>query len=375
MYALRWNGSGFSQIRLPINHDWDMRFPEQFELFEVFDYNGDGLDDILIFSGGRLRIFVREGNKADMLTSVVDGLGAQTTIVYAPISDTVVHTPTYGAVFPKRATASKVWVVREYLQDDGIGSVNTHRYQYFGGLRDVTGLGFLGFKQRTTTHVESGITTTSTYMPDFIGFGGIYPLLGLPTVEVTRAPIGPTAVQITTTDTTYAIRPAPIGTCSLFRFPLTIVEETIEINGSIPTMPARRRTITQDMDAFGNRTTYNEVWSDGNKFTSASTYSTNPSTWLVGLLTDVTEQSTTPNGQTQIRNRAYEYDAQGLLSREIIEPGQKTSEGYLPLGPQPDGVQTMYRTFDRYRTGMCARLSKKRALGHRAQAVDDIPLR
>ena len=58
MFALRWNGAGFSQIPLPITSSWDRQFPDQFDVFEVFDYDGNGLDDIVMFSGGQLRVCV-----------------------------------------------------------------------------------------------------------------------------------------------------------------------------------------------------------------------------------------------------------------------------------------------------------------------------
>ncbi len=351
MFALRWNGAGFSQIPLPITSSWDRQFPDQFDVFEVFDYDGNGLDDIVMFSGGQLRVFVRDGNKADMLTDVTDGLGARTSITYAPISDPNVHTPAYGSVFQQRAVASKVWVVGEHRDDNGIGGVNTYRFQYQGGIKDVTGLGFLGFRQRSAVHVETGITTTTTYMPEFLGYNGTYPLLGLPTVEITKTPLGNGVEHVATTHTMHAVRPQPLGTVPFFVFPMTTVQEHVENKNGVPTMPVRRRTITQDMDSYGNLTAYSEVWSDGNKFTSTSSFSVYPSTWLVGLRTYATEHSSTPNGLTQTRSRAYEYDAQGLMSREIIEPGPKGPMGYLPLGPEPDGVKTLYRSIDRYLNG------------------------
>jgi RHS repeat-associated protein len=355
MFALRWNGSGFSEILLPFQSSWDMQFPEQFELFEVFDYDGNGLDDIVMFSGGSLHVFVRDGNKADMLTGIVDGLGAQTAIKYAPISDPAVHTPVYGATYPQRALAGKVWVVAQHQDDDGIGGVNTYQFQYQGALQDVTGFGFVGFSGRDVLHVETGITTHTTYMPGFLGFGGMYPLAGLPTAEVTHIPLGNGIEHVTTTHTTYAVRPT-LGQTPYFVFPLLIVEENVESANGVPTMPVRRRTITQDMDGFGNVVTYAEVWSDGNKHSFTSTYSNDPITWLIGLLSTITEQSTTLSGSTQTRNRAYEYDAQGLLSREIIEPGPKGPTGYLPLGPQADGVKTLYRSIDRYPNGNAYRI-------------------
>ncbi|WP_329481564.1 hypothetical protein OG555_05375 [Kribbella sp. NBC_01484] len=355
MFVLRWEGSGFSQVQLPFTSSWDQRVPEQFDVFEVMDYDGNGLDDVVMASDGQLRVFVREGSKADMLTSVVDGLGARIAITYAPISDPSVHTPEFGYVYPQRAIAGKVWVVKEHSDDDGIGGVNTYVFTYRGGIEDVTGLGFLGFHARDVLHLETGVTAHTTYFPEFVGWGGIYPLLGLPMSEETHIPLANGVERVTTMHTTYATRPG-LGKVPFFSFPLSIVEENVENANGVPTMPVRRRTITQDMDAYGNVTTFSEVWSDGNKHTSTSRYANNPTSWLIGLLTMITEQSSTPNGMTQTRKRAYQYDTRGLLWREIIEPGPLEprplgTTGYAPLGPQPDGVQTLYRSIDRYPNG------------------------
>jgi hypothetical protein len=77
MVALLWNGADFSPTTLPFTHTWNMQFSDQVELFEVFDWDGNGLDDVVMFSNGQLRVFVREGYKADMVTSITDGLGAK----------------------------------------------------------------------------------------------------------------------------------------------------------------------------------------------------------------------------------------------------------------------------------------------------------
>ncbi|SAL52446.1 RHS repeat-associated core domain-containing protein [Caballeronia concitans] len=355
MFVLRWNGSSFTPALLPFTSTWNLNYPEQFDVFEVFDWDGNGLDDVVMFSNGQLRVFVRDGHKADMLTAVVDGRGARIGVTYAPISDPSVHTAGFGYVYPQRAVSGKVWVVSSHLDDDSLGGVNTYQLRYEGGIEDVTGIGFLGFHARTVQHAETGITTRTTYYPEFIGWNGMYPMLGLPMTEETHVPLGNGVEHRTTCQTTYSMRPI-VAQVPYFVFPNTIVEENVELANGVPTMPVRRRTISQDMDAYGNVTTYSETWSDGNKHTATSTYSNDPNTWLIGLLTMLVEQSTTPNGMTQTRKRAYEYDAQGLRSREIIEPGPPGPNGYLPLGPQPDGIKTLYRSIDRYPNGNIYRI-------------------
>jgi len=337
VFLLKWNGNGFTQTRLPFTSTF--LNTDEYNIFEVLDVDGDGLDDFVMFSNGQLRLFVRDGNKADMLTGIVDGLGARTSVQYAPISDSTVHAPDYGAVYPQRDIAAKVWVVSERQEDNGIGGVNTYQYRYQGAVGDSTGEGFLGFGSRDVLHVESGITTHTAYLPRTPK----YSLLGLPIDEVVQTPLSNGAVHVTTRHWTYAVRPV-FGNIPYSVFPLSIVEENVEKdkNGA-PTMPARRLTTTQDMDTYGNLTQYNEVWSDGNQYASTSNYLNDPNTWLIGLLASITEQSTTPNGVKAVRKRAYEYDSAGLLEQVIIEPGPLGQGGYQPLGIQPDGVKTLFR--------------------------------
>ncbi|MFG2695433.1 RHS repeat-associated core domain-containing protein [Kitasatospora sp. NPDC048407] len=363
MYVLRWNGQGFSQIQLPFTSSWDQQFPEGFDLCEVIDHNGDGLDGVVMYSDGQLRLFVRGGNRADLLTGITDGLGAHTAIGYRPISDPAVHTPQYGFTFPLRASTGKIWVVAEYREDNGVGGVNTHRYTYAGGVQDVTGAGFLGFRRRTAVHVETGVSTVSDYLPDLAPAAGSYPLLGLPVKEVTTTPLGHGLQHRASITTSYTERPGPAGTVPYFVVPIGIDEEQVVTRNGVPTMPVRRCTTAQDMDAYGNLTVRSQTWSDGNALAVKSAYSNDPVSWLIGLCTEVTERSTSPNGSAQIRRFGYEYGSDGLLTRETVEPGVLGPDGWLPIGPQPDGVRTLYRTLERYPDGNLLRVTLEESIG------------
>jgi hypothetical protein len=269
---------------------------------------------------------------------------------------------TYIYYWPLRAADTKVWVVAQHTDDDGVGGVNTYQFLYGGGVQDVTGLGFLGFTYRRVLHVETGITSETVYSPTWPASVGLYPMLGLPVEETTTTSLGDGVQHVVRTHTTYNVR-GGWSSIPSYVYPASIVESHVETKDGTPTMPTRTRTVTQNADDFGNVTTYTETWSDGNSYTAISSYANDPATWLIGKLTFITEQSRVPSGFTQTRNRAYEYDTQGLLAREIIEPGPQGPTGYLPLGPQPDGVKTLYRTFDRYPDGNLYRMTEEESTG------------
>ncbi len=159
MYILTQAGTGFTEtLPGPFTQSWDMNFADYFELFEVFDYTGDGLDDVVLFdggplTGGQLVVYTNQAGKVDLLESVTDGLGAVTQIWQRPISDVGFYAPDNSSsyFFPQRPVNGKIWVVSQYTVSSGEGGfggfagVNTYQFFYKGGVEDVWGPGFLGF--------------------------------------------------------------------------------------------------------------------------------------------------------------------------------------------------------------------------------------
>src|SRR5262249_42486664 len=57
---LRAQGEGLAQPQLlPFKNAWDR--PEDAQVIEVLDVNGDGLDDVVLYNGGTLDLYVRKG--------------------------------------------------------------------------------------------------------------------------------------------------------------------------------------------------------------------------------------------------------------------------------------------------------------------------
>ncbi len=359
VHVLTWAGAGFAAKQLDIESTWLKH--EDFEIFETIDFTGNGTDDIVLHTGFNLRVLMRTGKKADLMTRVTDGFGARSSVVYDTIANPAVHTRSWGHVYPQRSVTSKLWVVSELHDDDGIGGVRTRTYRYEGGVRDVTGAGFLGFQARICVEKETGIETRTTYEPHHHIGHGAYPFAGLPITETLRIPLGGGVLRVVTTTTEYVVRPHPSSE-PWFVIPKKIVEETTETSGGVATMAPVRRTVTQDFDAFGNLSERTEKWDDGNENRTSRKYEVRELDWLLTLCSRMEQTSIAPNQPPQTRVVAYEYDERGLLHREILDPGPLSSNGYLPLDPQPDGVKTLYRTLGRDVTGQVSRVVEEESL-------------
>ena len=78
------------------------------------------------------------GKKADLMTRVTDGFGARSSVVYDTIANPAVHTRSWGHVYPQRSVTSKLWVVSEPHDDDGLQRADdiTVVGEYGGGFAD-----------------------------------------------------------------------------------------------------------------------------------------------------------------------------------------------------------------------------------------------
>ena len=91
-----------------------------YKLTRVIDINGDGIPEILqprpvAIPGSDyvLEVYQREAVQADLLKTVTDSLGAQTSVSYAPMSDRSVYTPypQAGCAYPYGCPTRGRWLV------------------------------------------------------------------------------------------------------------------------------------------------------------------------------------------------------------------------------------------------------------------------
>ena len=131
------------------------------------DFNGDGkADGIAQWPGtSSWSTFVAPspGTAFEQIGSVSSGLGATTQITYQPLTKSSVYTKDSGAAYPLVDVQGAMYVVSRVDSPNGIGGTVGTTYSYVGARADLSGRGFLGFRQMKSLDLQSNILQTTTY--------------------------------------------------------------------------------------------------------------------------------------------------------------------------------------------------------------------
>nr|WP_305119063.1 RHS repeat-associated core domain-containing protein [Tahibacter harae] len=164
----------------------------------VADVTGDGVADLVRHTGSNMHIArgssTLGGN--DLVTYIVNGLGAVNTIGYAPLPYSSVYgrafdapSKVWGRGSPVFDVFASMWVVRSAWQTAPTAAngadVSQVRYYYSGARMQAGGRGFLGFQTVRTEDPQNLLVTTTEYRQD-------YPYAGRPVrtiVEKMSAPL------------------------------------------------------------------------------------------------------------------------------------------------------------------------------------------
>jgi RHS repeat-associated protein len=132
----------------------------------------------------------------DLLATITDGLGGQTEVSYAPLTDPAIYTrgtptptsleplgafnsavsgATYrpgadanrGAVAGTRLVAFPRYLLARYARNDGRGHTYSYQHTYGGARLDLTGRGWLGFATTSATDESQGTISTGVNHQDF----------------------------------------------------------------------------------------------------------------------------------------------------------------------------------------------------------------
>ena len=85
----------------------------------LFDINGDGLRDLYQVEEGRLYVYLREGQPPDLLTSVNTHAGGHAEWTYRPMSDPAVYHRAASCAHPQACVVGGSWLVAEFAEDNG----------------------------------------------------------------------------------------------------------------------------------------------------------------------------------------------------------------------------------------------------------------
>jgi len=142
---------------------WGYSGDRNVEIWALGDANGDGKSDwiFLYNNGGKVHFHtgLSDGLAPDLLTSVANGIGGNTSVTYKSSAAWVNTALPVGMVFP---------TVAALTTSDGRGNSNTINYSYQGGLFSWTDKRFLGFRKVTAVLDPQG-NFTETYYWQHVG--------------------------------------------------------------------------------------------------------------------------------------------------------------------------------------------------------------
>ncbi|MES5484934.1 FG-GAP-like repeat-containing protein [Bradyrhizobium sp. INPA03-11B] len=273
----------------------------------VADFNGDGKADVFwnfvnvgtlvnVSNGspnqlnvgpsqGQRSMWLSDGVSSDLVSAITTGLGAKTTISYSPLSNGNVYSKDTTAVYPQTDFQLPLNVVSQIGVSNGIGGTYGSTYRYVGAKLDLSGRGFLGFRQMTVNDLQTGISSTTAYRQDF-------PYAGL-VASATKA-LG--SLTLSKSTNTYQFSNAsggatigPMG--APYRVSLSQnVSSGADLDGTV--LPSV--TTTHQYDAYNNATQVVVSTSDGFSKTTTGTYTNDKTNWYLGRLTRATVSSVAP---------------------------------------------------------------------------------
>ena len=266
--------------------------------YRVGDYNGDGVDDLLVhsFRGTNLPMpqlmLYATGLPGNLVTSMANGYGAVTTINYVPSSNWV-----------NTANPPLTQTVKSMAVTDGLGWSKTTQYEFAGGAWDAVERRHLGFR-----YVKE-IDPTGAYRESYFFLGATFQLgevqdfyerdaNGLVLREQHRL----------MSDATVA---AP-----WVRLPLQLDEW--EYNGA---QPRKHRFTAFEYDGYGNRTRtieYGDFDVNGDERNTQVVYRPNATSYLVDYPSEVVVRAGVSVSGTTLQHRRYYYDGQALTSAPTL---------------------------------------------------------
>jgi hypothetical protein len=256
------------------------------------DFNGDGKGDFLIAGNNTLYTFFANGGPGNLVTTITTGLGATTTITYLPLTDGNVYAKDTTSFYPTLDVIGPLYVVLEVDASNGIGGTYRTQYAYYGAKSDLSGRGFLGFRQMNTYDPQTNILAGT-------GFNQNFPLIGT-TAWIWKG-IGSQALN--SASNTYQFLNAGNGTTVApgnAPYRVSLLSSMASSNDldatALPTVYTN-----YSYDAFNNPTTVN-IWTqngstpDGYSKTTTTQYTNDTTNWFLGRLTlaQVTATAPTP---------------------------------------------------------------------------------
>ncbi len=346
------NGDGTFTINSRFPQDSTYPLDKNDYNFQVGDFNGDGKADLIhLFDNDEVRVWHHsEGEVPDLLSQITSSLGAKTRISYKSMTQDAVYTrDNDNPAYPVRNVQAPFYLTSSVESSNGLGTDGYARvdYSYQGAKQHVSGRGFLGFRQISTTDPQTGVTTVTEYRQDF-------PFIGRPLWTEVRTGNNRLLSRSDNSWNTYLLH-GNEGNMQTTWFPYleTSVEKVYDLVNFNPSSPVftvttqtrfyvngaptvngnpTQITITKLDPSFGSYTaTTDNVYEDD----------LNPNNWRPGKLKKKTITATRPDS-SKTRVSSFEYHpVTGLPVKEIDEPGTALEQS---VSYEHDSYGNIYKT-------------------------------
>lgn len=302
------------------------------------DYNSDGAVDLWCFSGSSsveyLFTYIPE-----LMTSVSNGIGATTTVIYDRINK---NSPFYDkgtpGTYPIQTIDGPAYVVKQVATSNGIGGSYTTSYAYTGAFGNAGTYtyassnnadsaaffagqaasrdGLLGFIKIAVSDNQTSLVTTTSYRSDF-------PFLGQ---VASRTIVKPGGTPITLRDNENTLQSSMLtgsdGTHYYFVSLQQGARSGTDLDGT-SALPSTTSVYTYD--SYGNiltaTTTIKVGITTSSTETVTNTYTNDSTNWLLGQITNTTDNRVVGTSNLT-RTMSFGHDAStGLITQQILEPG------------------------------------------------------
>ncbi|MBB3121514.1 NBR1-Ig-like domain-containing protein [Pseudoduganella violacea] len=314
----RYTGSGFTCQRFAYSEAADRKSQAVF-------LNNSGVPMFLVKTGTKVdgkdvlsAVTLAVAPSQDRLVRVTNGLGQVEEVDYARGDDAAVYARTAQVdgraivpVYPQVGAVTGA-MVKQLRSANGQGGWLRNNYRYEGGMADAWGRGALGFTKVQDIDGQSQMSTTSVMLQTF-------PFIGR--VDRTQV-VSSAGVMVSDIRNSYAQTPMSFtsGSNGVFVYPDASTVIRKDLDGSEISTVGTNSYYT---DGWGNLTRQTVLSSAGGRSygtTTVNTYKNDSNAWLLGLLETSNVTKSNPAGANVTHALLLEYDGNGLLKKETIEP-------------------------------------------------------
>ncbi|MFT3740959.1 MAG: RHS repeat-associated core domain-containing protein [Breznakibacter sp.] len=265
---------------------------------KVADYDGDGIDDILVVKwnpGPLYDCIIYVKNTLNNVASITDGINNKVSFGYASLTTSSVYTKGSGATFPLMDYAGKEQVVSSVTADNGINGTSTTNYRYAGLKLHVQGRGSMGF---ASTTVENTATLLREVKSFAINSTYYFPYM-------TNCSVYATGDGSLISSLTYTNDVMDFGSKRIFPYTSKVVEQDV-LNSNVT-------TTSYVYDSYGNVLTANTDYSGEGSRKVTNTY-VSGGMWCPAKIQRTSVTSVVGSEPAFVRTTEYTYSTYGKVT-------------------------------------------------------------